>query len=81
VSVAERFDMVALFDERAVLVARVRVPVATGLPEVILWGNRHFVKSIPYGNYREGRVYLVPLQDMRATSAAPSAPPPGAAKK
>jgi hypothetical protein len=66
VSVAARFDMVALYGEEYALVARVRVPVAQGLPEVILWGNRYFVKSIPYGSYREGRAYMVPLEHMHA---------------
>jgi hypothetical protein len=64
VTVAARFDIVALYDERGVFVARVRVPVTLGLPEIILWGTRNFVKSLPYGNYREGRAYLVPLEDM-----------------
>lgn len=62
---AARYDIAALYDNRGKLVARVRVPTDMGLPEIIQWGNRHFVREVMYGNYREGRCYLVPLEDMR----------------
>jgi hypothetical protein len=81
VTVAARFDIVALYDERGAFVARVRVPVAFGLPEIILWGSRNFVKSLPYGNYREGRIYLVPLEDMRAGETGSQKPGAGGLKR
>jgi hypothetical protein len=81
VSIAERFDIVALCDLQGKFCARVRVPTAQGLPEIILWGNRYFAKSLPYGNYREGRVYLVPLQDMHGAEPAAPATTPGGPKK
>jgi hypothetical protein len=81
VSVAERWTVVALYDLEGRFVARVRVPTARGWPEIILWGARHFVESIPYGNYREGWLYLVPPEHMETIGAPTPAPPPGAAKK
>lgn len=78
---ATRFDMAALYDNRGKLAARVRVPVDMGLPEIILWGARHFVREAMYGNYREGRCYLVPLEDMRGSEAGDQKPDAGGLKK
>lgn len=65
-TLAARWDVAALYDSGFMLVCRVRVPVDRGLPEIILWGNRYFVKSIPYGCFREGHCYMIPLEDMHA---------------
>jgi hypothetical protein len=81
VSVAARWDVVALYDLQGKFLARVRVPVTQGLPEIILWGNRYFVASIPYGNYREGRAYMVPLEHMHTIGSPPPTAPPGGPKK
>jgi hypothetical protein len=59
-----RFETVALYTAVGNFVARVTVPVLHGPPDVLIYGVRYFTRTPEIGRYKEGMVWLVPLENM-----------------